>query len=621
MFARWSCIVFAVAATACGGDDGADGEPATDACTPPSELVAGQCVEPGGDEGCPAGTLALEDGSCQPAGMTPSMCGDGFVHDGNRRCESILPADACPTGLMALPGETECRPVMDCGSGKWGAIAVDTATQYVDQVFTGASDGSASAPWTTIGEAVAAASAGGLVAVAAGSYLEDVIIEDKPVRVHGVCPAAVELVGTGVETAALHILSGADGSEVMGLAIRGSDMGLFQAGSERVALERLWVHDNATQGIKVRNDFGATSVTIAGSLIEANGELGVQVGGVVATIETTVVRGTLLDAQGEFGNGIVIQENLDDGMPSQGTVRGCVAEQNQGRGIMVFNSQAAVETTVVRRNHSVGFYVEASQVIVETSVVRSTQLTAQGFDGRGFIIQTHRSTNAPSVATLRSVLVEDSREIGIHIRGSEATLEAVVVDGVQPNAYDEYGRGLCIESLLSTGAPSTVTVRGAVVENSGKYGVYMLGAQLTTAAFLDSVLQDNKGAGLFVAGADVTLEHSLITRTMPTASGLYGDGLLAMYNFLTSTPTTVVATADQIDDSERAGISNFGAFVAIGDTAIRCAAFGLSGEHAQAQGFAFEDRGNTSCGCPEADGVCKVQSVGLEPPDRLEPVQ
>jgi hypothetical protein len=163
---------------------------------------------------------------------------------------------------------------MDCGSGPWGNIAIDATTHYVDQAFVGASDGSASAPWTTIGQAVAAAPADGLVAVAAGSYLEDVIIEGKSLRLHGVCPAAVELVRTGVEPAALHVLGGASDTEVVGLAIRGSDIGSLQSGSAQVALEHLWVHDNATHRIKVRNDFGAASFTLAGSLIERAAERG-----------------------------------------------------------------------------------------------------------------------------------------------------------------------------------------------------------------------------------------------------------------------------------------------------------------------------------------------------------
>jgi len=162
------------AALGCGGEDDASPQPTDGACLPPNRLVGDQCLEPGvQDNGCPAGTLGLDDGTCQPAGVPPELCAEGFVHDGDAACEPILPADPCPKGLMALPGETACRPVMDCGAGTWGDIPVDGETIYVDGSYLGGdSDGSQQKPWTTISAAVAAAPAGALVAVAAGSYVE-----------------------------------------------------------------------------------------------------------------------------------------------------------------------------------------------------------------------------------------------------------------------------------------------------------------------------------------------------------------------------------------------------------------------------------------------------------------
>ena len=113
---------------------------------------------------------------------------------------------------------------MDCGSGKWGDIPIDGQTQHVDQSFTGVSEGTSAAPWTTISEGVAAVASGGLVAIAAGSYIEDVVISGKPVRLHGVCPQQVELVGIGGEPGALFIQ--ARPTEVQGIAIRGASIGV-----------------------------------------------------------------------------------------------------------------------------------------------------------------------------------------------------------------------------------------------------------------------------------------------------------------------------------------------------------------------------------------------------------
>src|SRR5262245_38986218 len=135
------------------GCAGADALPASAppeeerSCEPPTRLVGDACIEPGvADDGCPAGTLGLEDGSCEPAGIQSGMCGKGFVHDGDVGCEPILPS--CPRGLMAVPGERACRPVMPCGPHKWGDIPVEPNTQHVDAAYVGGdSDGSATQPW------------------------------------------------------------------------------------------------------------------------------------------------------------------------------------------------------------------------------------------------------------------------------------------------------------------------------------------------------------------------------------------------------------------------------------------------------------------------------------------
>src|SRR5262245_9244158 len=97
--------------------------PAEDAgapCEPGERPVGAQCMPAGIDDlGCPASELALEGGGCEPAGIPPEKCADGFAPDGTRGCLPILPADACGIRQLAVPGETSCRVVAPCEPGTW----------------------------------------------------------------------------------------------------------------------------------------------------------------------------------------------------------------------------------------------------------------------------------------------------------------------------------------------------------------------------------------------------------------------------------------------------------------------------------------------------------------------
>jgi Right handed beta helix region len=626
-FAQRFVLATTLLLCACGTDDVGGGSepdpPDGPACAPPNRVVGDACVAPGvQDDGCEAGSMALEDGSCRPAGLVPGDCGEGFVHDGNVGCDAILPPEPCADGLMAVPGETACHPVMDCGTGKWGGIVTDADTQHVDQSFVGTSDGTADAPWTTITEGILAGTPGSLVAIAAGSYSEDILMTGIERRVHGVCPQQVELVGSGGAIAALFISgSGSSGTEVRGISVRGDGAGIVVSGAQDVLLEHLYVHDNAAKGVAVQDDFGPTSCTLRASLIERNQDGGVQVAASEATIEQVLVRDNTVTSEGLFGRGINIIANLDED-PASAIVRNSVVERNHTTGVFVSGSEATIENLVVRDNlpneagffgrgiditqgivtgipsratvrtslvednHQDGLYVSGSEVSVEATVVRDTQLDINGQFGRGITVVPGVLDEAPSLATVFGCLVEGNHAEGIFVRGSQATIEAVHVVDTQPDAQGLIGRGIALVGNLANGEPSVVTVRACTVER-------------------------NHDVGLLVVDSDATVDACWIRQSLATPDGLFGDGLLGVTQ---GSPTNVFVSATRIDDSARAGLSNFGGHVSLGSSAIRCADFNLAGEPFGGADFTFEDAGHNACGCPDADGICKVLSAGLEPP-------
>jgi len=426
-------LLLALVGSACGGEE-SDGLPPPDNCVPPNRRLADRCLEPGvQDDGCPAGALGLEDGTCQPAGVPPELCGDGFVPDDAMGCEPILPSEPCPKGQMAVPGESTCRAVMPCGAGKWGDIPIDATTVYVDAAYLGLdSDGSSDKPFATISDAVAAAASDSVIAVAAGSYVEDVVIHHKKVRLWGKCPSEVELVGTGTDLAALFIREAAGGTEVRGLAVRGALLGLVVSGAEDVLIERVWVHDTLDRGINVESVLGATSITVRDSLVEETQDAGVLVAGSEATLEGLLVRRTLPWSSAQlFGRGISIELACPNGV--------CDAAAG---------AQVLVRDSLVEENHDVGVSIMGSDATLDGVVIRGTQPRASDQrQGWGIAVQLACTAAgcdplARSTALVRSSLVEKNHDLGVLIAASDATFEGVVVRGTLPNAKDQnFGRG------------------------------------------------------------------------------------------------------------------------------------------------------------------------------------
>jgi hypothetical protein len=469
------------------------------------------------------GWQCSDKGTCQKAGVPASACGVGFLPDGKDGCEPILPADPCPEGLMAIPGDTECHEVASCGSGAWGDIPVEASTQFVDKSYAGGdSNGTQAKPWTSIQQGVNAATNGAIVAVAAGSYPEDVLIQAKAVRLWGRCPTMVEVMGTGAKLGAIQVYKSAGGAEIHGVAVTGAKVGILVLGSSDVVIDSVWIHGMGDRGIGVEDTLGLTDVMIRGSLVEQNHDIGVYVSGSNVTIETTVIRSTLPNALGKSGRGINIRNGPDTNARANVTVRACVVEQNQELGVHVAESDVTIETAVVRstlpnaqgtggrginiqqdakvmikacvveQNHEIGVFVAGSDATIEAAVVRSTLPNAQGDLGRGIHIHDDPDAKARANVTVRACLVEQNHDSGVFVSGSDATIEATVVRSTLPDALGDSGIGIAIHDGLATQARANGTVRACLVEL-------------------------NQGVGVFVSASDATIEATVVRSTLPDA--------------------------------------------------------------------------------------------------------
>jgi hypothetical protein len=516
-----------------------------------------------------------------------------------------------------------------CGSGPWGEIPVDGATQHVDGSYAGAdSDGSAARPWPTIQQGIDAAAPGATVAVAAGSYLEDVSIQGKAVRLWGKCPDEVELRGTGGFGTAVFIREGASGTELHDLAITGPAWGIAVSGAEDVLFERVWVHDT-DRGLDAESFVGPTSLTLRGVLVERATDLGVLAAGVRMTIEDSVIRDTAPDPSGATGYGLTAQNDVDTGARVEVDVRRSIIERNavlgvllwgavarldgalvrdtlpqvssglEGRGIGMEDdylhgprAEVTVTSSVVERNPEFGIFAAGSDLTIEATTIRDTlpEQATQRF-GRCLSVQDDDTTGQPARLTMRESLVERCHDVGMTVAGGAMIVESILVRDVQPIADDQKrGRGINVQPSVTGSPRGTGVIRWSVVERAHEMGI-------------------------LVVDSDAVIDVSRFseTRARPL-DGAFGDGIAVMNQGVGS---AAAISGCRVEDSARAGISSFAASIQLAATDLGCNPIHLAGEPFGGRDYAFQDEGANSCGCLDEQISCRVLTENLAPPEPI----
>lgn len=288
---------------------------------------------------CPGG-MEVPGTGCIAAGVPADGCAEGFeAEDGG--CSVVLPPSPCGDGTMAIPGEVECHELAACGDGPWGDAPVAATTQFVDASYTGGgSDGSEQHPWTTIQEALDAAADSAVVAVAAGSYHENLWTLGKSVRVWGRCPALVDIVGVAANAPAVQLTEGG-APELHSVSVTGPFVGVFVSGTEGVVVERVRVHDTGFYGLVGAVQFGPTSLAVRDVLVERATGLGIGADGVTMSVERSVVR-DIGEKGPAGGEGILVQQG-----GSLTVTRSVVLATYRG-GIHAVGSTAVVDGVFVR---------------------------------------------------------------------------------------------------------------------------------------------------------------------------------------------------------------------------------------------------------------------------------
>jgi hypothetical protein len=672
---RLVSLLLIAAASGC-GDEGETEAPPVGGCAP-GDYVApdGSCAAPGlpADMACAPGEWL--NGACVPAGVPPDGCGAGFVHDGDRGCEAVLPPTPCLAGSMAVPGETSCREIAPCPEGKWGDIPVEANTEYVDASYVGPSNGSAAQPWTTIEDGIDAAQPYAVVAVAAGSYVEELTIV-RPLRLWGTCPSRVLLRGPGNLGVILVDGISAGGTEMHRIGVTSDGDAIIVRDAGNILLSEVWLHDNAGIGLGVRG-FNGETVRVERSLIEHNNEYGILLGGGELTIDASVIRDTGVVGPLSGGVGLLSE---GDGSENRVLIRGSLLERNASFGVLAAGSSADIERTVIRdtlplgpeftagsgllvtgdpppglrgnlalrtsiveRNTRTGVVLFDSDATIDATVVRDTAADETNVFGRGISATT--LTDGSTLA-LTASLVERNHSGGVAFFGSTGTVHASVVRSVVPDREGR-SRAVSAQAHSDTGRRSNLTITSSIAADTTEYGLLAINSDLTVDATLVQDIRANADgfygrgiqvqdapAGAAPAFATGTLRATLVERTVETgilfvghttgsvdacavrdtaagADGVLGDGIVS---WSSEGLSTVSVTSTRVDRSARATLSSFGGAVTLRNSAFVCQAFDFAVEPWEGQPTVLEDLGGVTCGCPDPQPGCRAQSYALTPP-------
>lgn len=609
-------------AASCGRDE--DAAPAV-SCPATHVAVSAHCAPR--FDACGEAEVPILGGGCQPVGVPPDGCAEGFSFAGGG-CTAVLPSVSCAAGELAIPGDTACRPVAACGEGKYGPLPAGAIT-YVDAAHVGESDGSLARPFTKIQEAIDAAPDGGAIAVARGSYAEDLVIE-KRVRLYGRCPSEVEVRGVAVDGQAIAVGSSV---ELHRVAVSGPGDAVTGADLRSLVLEEVWIHDVGGFGLGVVAR-RATPITLRGVLVERARKAAVLVAGAELTMESSVVRDTLAPTSGApNGFGVDALVNPTGGRPATVVLRRSIVERSLGSAILVSGSNVSLDGVLVRdtmtrpSGERVGHGLSAGLdpktklapvVSIVGSVFERNTEAALGLDD---------ATSRIERTTIRDTLpVAGTQKAGIGLAarasGSVEVVTTLIEKSRMAASFVSTPRGLFDRVLVRDALPEEAT-------GGAGFGIVALGGRMAGVVpdlTLRAVrIERTRATGVFAFGATLVVEGSLIIDTAADPRGGYGDGIAVHPGYPVEGATGVVPSvatikATIVRGSARAGVSVFASTLALESSLLTCNAFDLDVERAYTGpglsagegSFDVADRGGNACGCGDLR-ACKAVSSSLAP--------
>jgi len=544
--------------------------PIFDACKDNEVPMPGGGCKRVGVERCEGGIKAPPHWTCQPIGP-PKKCLAGWEKVAGGWCEPIVPPQACAGLTMAKIGLRTCQPIMDCGAGKWGKIKTTAATIFVDNSYTGYdADGSQAKPYRYINPTVYKAPAGAHIAVAAGTYQEDINI-NRPITIEGVCPQKVTIDGQSQQDYGT-VDAFSTGVTIRGVTVTGNREGVYVLGPDAsVVLERVAVVGCGDEGIYTKRG----SVVVRDSLVSGNRDTGIILIGSKGTVESTVIRNTQPRASDNSrGHGIAAGPYQQYGSTLE--VMGCVLQGNRTAGIEVWGAPAKVSKTLIRdtmsrakddfqgaailatmelgikketeltlsdsvlaNNTYSGIVIQSSKVTVQRSVVRDTQSNKNLQTGRGISATLIPGKTFPSTLAVADSVVINNRDTGILFGSSGGKVERTIVANTKPT----------LKAITS--GNEHPGMRGYGIAVTPHPGV-TAGAPVQ---IIDSLVSANHTTGILFAGWQGSVTGTIVSDTKPDAyDNRGGIGVAVQAVVKTGIPSTVQVSDSLIERNRSEGI-------------------------------------------------------------------
>jgi hypothetical protein len=412
------------------------------------EVATGPTVSDGGGGSggdsltCAADTIMTDAGDCVHGGVAPEDCPPGFEAF-EHGCAPSLPDEPCASGTMALAGETSCRAVADCGAAPWGNIPLEPGALYVDIAYQGGNnDGSESAPFNSIQDALDVVTPGGLIAIAEGEYVDALFFAPAtPARLWGRCPGLVSVRAPGNFDS---IYVDQDDTELHTMAFTGATFGVLVESARGIVLDRLWIHDTGDLGMLLSGANSPGEIAIRDTLIERAAGVSISAISVTATIERTVVREGI-PAFGTGGRGIDIQSDAMWG-PAVASISASLVENVGEVGVAGFGADLEVRGSIIRDIKP-----------MPGSATRGVALAAQRLGAFEGSLELHGS------------LLERAHLLSLSVLESSATVDNTTIRDTMAQASDDrFGDGIVVSSL-NFGA--SLSVSRSAIAGSARAGL------------------------------------------------------------------------------------------------------------------------------------------------------